>query len=56
MRTLLSLKSRKLRLEHLEERQMLSVSPADFTRIHELYPDLNLDNYASYNFIEISST
>ena len=52
----LSHRQRRLRLEHLEERQMLSVSPGEFAQIRTQYPDLNLSaNFADYNVIEITA-
>jgi len=47
-------KFRKLKMERLEERQMLSVCPAEFNQIRELYPDLNLGEYENYNCIDIT--
>ena len=46
---------RRLRLEPLEERQMLSVSPAEFDAIRAQYPDLNLGEYNSYNCIDVTN-
>ncbi|MCL2347585.1 MAG: right-handed parallel beta-helix repeat-containing protein [Planctomycetaceae bacterium] len=48
--------ARRLHLEPLEERQMLSVTPADFNAIKTAYPDLNLSaNMSDYNVIEITA-
>ena len=50
--------SRRLRhllFEPLEERQMLSISPADFDAIKAAYPDLNLTSLSDYNVIEITA-
>ena len=50
-------RNRRLRLEPLEERQMLSVSVGEFNQIRELYPDLNLSaNMADYNIILLVPT
>ena len=49
-------KGRKLQIESLESREMLSISPADYDSIRALYPDLNLAaSMGSYNVIEITS-
>ena len=45
--------TRQLHFEPLEERQMLSISPADFDAIKAAYPDLNLTAMTDYNVIEI---
>ena len=48
--------SRRLRMEPLEERQMLSVSVADYDAIRSVYPDLNLSaSMGDYNVIEITA-
>lgn len=45
---------RRLRMEPLESREMLSVSSGDYNAIREAYPDLNLAaNMDAYNVIEI---
>ena len=49
-------KSRKLRLEGLEERQLLSVSAAEFAAIREAYSKLDLQESASdLNVVEIQA-
>lgn len=49
-------KKRGLRLESLENRELLSVSAAEFDAIRAQYEDLNLSsNYADYNFIDIQA-
>ena len=49
-------KGRKLNIESLESREMLSISPADYDSIRAAYPDLNLSvDMADYNVIEITS-
>ena len=48
--------SRRLQVEPLESREMLSISPADYDSIRATYPDLNLSaNMGDYNVIEITS-
>jgi len=51
------IKSRRLRLEALEERQMLAVNPAVFHEVRAAYPDLNLEASMAdqYNVIEITA-
>jgi len=52
-----SVKTRPLRMEPLEERQMLSVSAAEFGAVRSQYPDLNLPaNISDYNVIEITAS
>ena len=48
-------RKRRLALESLENRELLSVSTTDFDAIKSQYADLNLTNYADYNFIEIQA-
>lgn len=51
-----SLSHRNLRLESLENRELLSVSATDFEQIRNLYADLNLSaNIGDYNIIEINA-
>lgn len=48
---------RKLHIEPLESREMLSVSPMDDEAIRAAYPDLNLAaNMSQYNVIEITAS
>ena len=48
--------SRRLHVESLESREMLSISPADYDSIRATYPDLNLSaEMDDYNVIEITS-
>ncbi len=48
--------ARRLRMEHLENRELLSVSVAEFDAIRAKYADLNLSSdMASYNVIEIAA-
>ena len=46
---------RRLTLESLENRELLSVSPTDFASIQSQYADLELTNYADYHIIEIEA-
>ncbi len=49
------LKSRRARIESLEDRQMLSVTPVEYGAIRELYPNLGLPaQQAEINVIEIA--
>ncbi|GEM_PF-2062244 len=49
-------RSRKLQIESLENREMLSISTAEFNEIRAMYPDLNLStSMSSYNVIEITA-
>ena len=51
-----AIRHRRLQLEHLEERQMLSITQADFDIIRAQNPDLNLSaNLSSYNQIDITT-
>ncbi|MDR3183621.1 MAG: right-handed parallel beta-helix repeat-containing protein, partial [Planctomycetaceae bacterium] len=50
-----SLRSRSLQIETLENRELLSVSPADFDAIKAENADLNLGNEVDYNIIEITA-
>ena len=47
--------NRICRFEQLEERELLSVSVAEFETIKNLYGDLNLTDYADYNIIEVTA-
>ena len=46
-------RTRILRIEELEEREMLSVTLGDFAAIKTNYADLGLTNFADYNIIEV---
>lgn len=49
-------RSRKLRFEPLENREMLSVTATDFNAIRSQYPDLNLsEEMSDYNIIDITA-
>ncbi|MCL2347719.1 MAG: right-handed parallel beta-helix repeat-containing protein, partial [Planctomycetaceae bacterium] len=51
-----AVRTRQLRFEPLEERQLLAVSATEFSQIRTQYPDLNLSaNMADYNVIEITA-
>jgi hypothetical protein len=56
MRKLRNLKSRKLSIETLENRELLSVSVGEFDAIRSQYADLELSaNMSDYNVIEITA-
>ena len=48
-------RSRTCRIEELESREMLSVTPLEFDAIRSQYSDLNWGNFESYNIIEVSA-
>ena len=50
-------RTRRLKFETLESRELLSVTPEDYSLIRESYPDLNLsENSNDYNIIEVSAS
>ncbi|MGL6196074.1 MAG: DVUA0089 family protein [Thermoguttaceae bacterium] len=50
------IQSRKLRMEQLENRELLAVTAAEFAEIRATYPDMNLTaNMTDYNVIELTS-
>ena len=50
-------RTRRLKFETLESRELLSVTPEDYSFIRESYPDLNLsENSNDYNIIEVSAS
>lgn len=50
-----ALRSRSLRLESLESREMLSVTTTEYAEITEAYSDFNLPSYDDCNIIEIEA-
>ena len=49
----ISLRKRQLRLEHLENRELLAVTVAEFDAIRDQYKNANLAEMDDYNIIEI---
>ena len=47
---------RKLRIESLECRELLAVSPVDFETIKANYGDLDLKNFGDYTIYEVGAT